>query len=149
MCSAGGPAWVPVIWLSSAVGITNAGLSPRELGIDSGGPHDDYELSVPVLVDYAEGTVRPIEPGYFLGGGNNRNLVRDYQPGTFFRVTDAGTCLNVRAEPTTTAEVLGCFADNVLLGDLAESDVDGDITWRQVRTPGGEIGWASAEFLAE
>jgi hypothetical protein len=78
---------------------------------------------------------------------SGRNYVRAVLQGPFARVVDTGSCLNVRAEPGMTADVLACAADGVLLRDTGESrEVDG-ATWRRVATPAGIEGWASEEFL--
>lgn len=67
--------------------------------------------------------------------------------GPFARVVDTGACLNVRAAPSLTGEVLDCAADGVLLvHDFETADADG-ITWLRVSTPGGTIGWAATGFL--
>jgi hypothetical protein len=67
--------------------------------------------------------------------------------GRFARVAGAGDCLNVRTTPGATAEVLGCYADGVLLGTNGETVTAEGRTWLSVRTPDGRNGVAAAEFL--
>ena len=89
-----------------------------------------------------------LEEPYF----NGRNTVLQVQHGPFLAVTpEVGDCLNVRLEPSPDATVIDCFVAGVLLRDLDESQPgDGQVvqTWRRVRTPAGDDGWASDEFLA-
>ncbi len=65
----------------------------------------------------------------------------------FLRVAGAETCLNVREQPSLSARVVTCLADDVLLAEMGLRSSDGAIEWVQVRTPGQYLGWASAEFL--
>ena len=66
----------------------------------------------------------------------------------FYRVTGAGDCLNIRESPSLTARVFVCLADDVLVGGMeTPPQTLAGIEWRQVRTPGGMLGWASTEFL--
>ena len=104
----------------------------------------------PAMIDFASGTVNVLELFGAVGSdayNGQRNRIRLVEPGPFLRVTGAGDCLNVRETPSTSAKVLGCFADNVLLRDLAQEQSAGGIAWKKVQTPSGETGWASAEFL--
>ena len=57
------------------------------------------------------------------------------------------TCVNVRAEPLPSAGILDCAAEGVLLTDLLQFQEGGGVPWRRVRTPAGQEGWASMEFL--
>lgn len=67
--------------------------------------------------------------------------------GPFARVTGVGDCLNVRSEPGQAGQVLGCFADGVLLRDRGEErSVDGE-PWLRVTAPGAVEGWAAARYL--
>ena len=65
----------------------------------------------------------------------------------FDRVTGAGDCLNVRREPSLSAPVITCLADDVLVGELGQRATADGVDWVYVRTPGSMAGWASAEFL--
>lgn len=67
--------------------------------------------------------------------------------GPFARVTGTGDCLNVRDAPATDQPIIGCFADNVLLGSTGGVAESGGQVWLGVVTPAGEPGWAVAEFL--
>lgn len=76
-----------------------------------------------------------------------RNRVVAVQAGGFARVVNTeGSCLNVRAEPDTSAAVLTCAAEGVLLHaiGLTDNPIEG---WQPVRTQDGRFGWASTEFL--
>jgi hypothetical protein len=75
--------------------------------------------------------------------GTGRTIVHAVQIGPFARVTGTGSCLNIRTDPSVSAEVLTCMADGVLLRE--SSDVSAG--WVSVMTPGGTQGWASAAFL--
>ena len=63
--------------------------------------------------------------------------------GEFARVDAGSDCLNLRAEPSALAEVLGCYATGVLL-EVTGPERDG---WLPVAEPGGAAGFASGEFL--
>lgn len=105
---------------------------------------------VPVIVDWCDGTAQPIvEPFTRAPYLNGRNFIMAVQRGPFVGVPDdIGDCLNVRADASTGAMVLGCFTAGVLLRDMQESrNVDGQV-WRRVATPSGAEGWAAAAFLA-
>jgi hypothetical protein len=68
--------------------------------------------------------------------------------GTFVRVDAPGDCLNLRAGRGTDSPVVTCVADGVLLeptGDAVTAQ-DGS-RWRPVRTPSGQTGFASVDFL--
>jgi hypothetical protein len=68
--------------------------------------------------------------------------------GTFVRVDAPGDCLNLRAGRGTDSPIVSCVADGVLLeptGDAVTAQ-DGS-RWRPVRTPSGETGFASVDFL--
>ena len=119
---------------------------PKADGSESGSP------LYPALIDFATGTVNVLELFGPVGSdaySGQRNRIQLVEPGTFLRVTGAGDCLNVRETPSTAAKSLGCYADNVLLRDLAGEQSAGGITWKKVETPGGDAGWASSEFLAK
>ena len=62
-------------------------------------------------------------------------------------MVNTGGCLNLRAEPTLDAEIVGCLADNVLLLDTGEAARGADVTWLRVVAPLGLEGWASTGFL--
>lgn len=70
--------------------------------------------------------------------------------GPFVRVVNTdNTCLNIRAAPDPSADILDCAAEGVLLqlsGQLAD-DANG-VRWRSVTTPSGIEGWASTQYLA-
>ncbi|MGE5595278.1 MAG: LuxR C-terminal-related transcriptional regulator [Hyphomicrobiales bacterium] len=101
------------------------------------------------LIDIEHGTVTAIpEVAAGMGiGGNTHPFTVGATGGPVLRVTNAGDCLNVRAQPDTAAPVLSCYADNVLLRDRGDSREADGITWLAVATPDGREGWASAEFL--
>lgn len=79
-------------------------------------------------------------PGYSSLG---RTIVHAVQTGPFARVTGTGSCLNIRTDPSVSAEVLTSMADSVLLRETSDVS-DG---WVSVMTPGGTQGWASLSFL--
>jgi hypothetical protein len=100
-----------------------------------------------VYIDLDAGTVQPFtELSVGLAGNLNPNAVH-VTVARFAKVAGAGDCLNVRATPGPTSEVLGCFADGVLLGTNGEQVTAEGRTWLNVRTPDGRDGVAAAEFL--
>jgi hypothetical protein len=76
-----------------------------------------------------------------------RTYVAAVHFGPFARVTGTSSCLNVRAEPSLSAQVLTCMADGVLLTDAGETQGADGVTWVRVTTPDNTVGWASAAFL--
>jgi hypothetical protein len=104
---------------------------------------------LPALIDVCEGEIQPIvDPFTRAPYLNGRNVIAAVQAGPFLSVPDnIGDCLNVRESPSTDAPSLGCFAAGVLFGDLEESQDVAGTAWRKVRTPAGDEGWASADFL--
>lgn len=108
---------------------------------------------VPAVLDLETGTVRafreliPRATTGGVAGAGDRTHILGVATGAFVQVKGAGDCLNVRSAPSTSAQVLGCFADGVLLRQTGEArDADG-IRWLGVTTLAGAQGWASAEFL--
>lgn len=105
---------------------------------------------VPAFLDLATGEYQVLSDPFRSPGfqpQSSRYVVYAGLYGPFARVVDTGACLNVRATPSLTGEVLDCAADGVLLvHDFETADADG-ITWLRVRTPGGTIGWAASGFL--
>lgn len=131
-------------WLNQGVAFGNVTL-PRADGSPTDAP------IYPAMIDLSTGTVNVLELFGKLGSSaydGQRNRIQLVEPGPFLRVTGAGDCLNVRENPSTSAKVIGCFADTVLLRDLAQEQSAGGVTWKKVQTPDGTPGWASAEFLA-
>ncbi|UCH86649.1 MAG: SH3 domain-containing protein [Dehalococcoidia bacterium] len=106
--------------------------------------------TLPTLIDLDAGLIHPITDP-FLGSDwkGGRSLVRAVFLGPFARVVDTGSCLNVRAEPGSAAEVLACAADGVLLRDMGETQETDGMTWLRVVTPAGVEGWVSRQYLQE
>ena len=71
-----------------------------------------------------------------------------FSRGTYYVVaTGDEECLNVRSQPDTNSEILGCYEDGVLL--LYRSDeprIEG-VLWEPVATPDGRPGWAISQYL--
>jgi hypothetical protein len=108
-------------------------------------------------------------PGGKDGGVPVQLFPYRYQPAPFdpvlaLRVNAGSDCLNLRAGPGADSAVVACLPsgtgldfDPVLLsprGDkepaqpfVGQRDAGFDKTWLHVRAPGGQTGWASAEFL--
>jgi hypothetical protein len=70
------------------------------------------------------------------------------QQGPFLRVNTPGECVNIRKSAGIDAPIVDCAADGVLLFDREDSWERDGVTWLAVRTPAGDLGWASAEFLS-
>lgn len=72
--------------------------------------------------------------------------------GPFVRVSGPGPCLTVRDAPGA-GQMVGCFADGVLLQDLGDRTTSGGKTWAKVFSPApigdwaGQTGWADSEYL--
>jgi hypothetical protein len=132
------PPEAPAIYINSTSPFVVANTQLTAPGIYS---------AIPALFDPTTATLRLIgDPFGVTLQGRNRFLA--YITGPFLRVTGAGDCLNVRAEPSATAAVLRCYRDGVLFVDNDETKQDGTTTWRSVHTPDGHDGWASAQYLA-
>lgn len=107
---------------------------------------------LPAFLDVSSGEYRLI-PNPFNGGPSvdadtGRDIALAVQSGPFALVKGTGSCLNIRAAPSLSAEVITCMADGVLLRDNGETHQgDGGETWVSITTPGGTQGWASAAFL--
>lgn len=99
-----------------------------------------------VLIDLVRREVRPVAAPAAANESSYIVLV-SVVGGPFARVDTPGSCLNVRPQPSTAGESLGCFADGVMLYDLDETADAGGITWLRVETPDRREGWASLEFI--
>lgn len=55
--------------------------------------------------------------------------------------------LNLRAEPSTSAAVVGQLAEGTLLLPLGPADEHGGLVWVRVQAPGDLEGWAAGRFL--
>jgi hypothetical protein len=129
--------------------------SPKEMlavvTIDVPPPPEYLGVPVPALLNLNTGEYglltdpfvtaeRPYQP-------YGRSRVDAVQLGPFVRVTGTNSCLNVRAEPSITGQVLACMADGVLLTDSGESQTIDGVTWVRVTTPAHIQGWAAATYL--
>lgn len=108
---------------------------------------------VPALLDFETGKLHPIKELIARAITPTSTQIGDVTRiiatarGHFVAVKGAGDCLNLRANPTTSAGILGCFPDGVLLNHLGESTQADGVTWAHVATLSGMSGWASLEFL--
>ncbi|TMC00578.1 MAG: SH3 domain-containing protein [Chloroflexi bacterium] len=114
-------------------------------------PPEYLGVPVPALLDLASGEYRLLRDTFVRDQRPyqpyGRSLVDAVQVGRFARVVNTGSCLQIRAEPSSSGEVLDCVADGVLLHDTGESRSGDSGTWIAVTTPSGNQGWASAAFL--
>ncbi len=130
-----GPVIDPVVRMSDNLILGNALTDPDRFGhfpavIIWLSDASIHELRFPAV----QGSVNPV----IIGA----------REGLFVRVTGAGDCLNVREGPATSAAILSCYRDNVILRLRDNVPVEaGGISWLPVATPDGRPGWASAEFL--
>jgi hypothetical protein len=62
------------------------------------------------------------------------------------KVTGTDSCLNVRAEPSLSAGVTTCFADDVLVAETGERVTADGTEWVHIGTRWTQGGWVSAEF---
>jgi uncharacterized protein YraI len=98
------------------------------------------------VVDFEAGTVNPIQ--HFVekvGAKAGGPVPVRVDVGQFALVATDGGCLNVRAEPSTSAAVIACYVEGVLLG--VRTEVAAPAGWTAVKTPLGEAGWAASEYL--
>ena len=109
---------------------------------------------LPVMLNLSGGEIRPIVDGFTappLACGRNDAIA--VQRGPFLRVANTGSCLNVRESPDPAAQAVECIADGALVLDLASASrlVSGTPIngggWLEVRTPSGNHGYASAQYL--
>jgi len=106
----------------------------------------DSGLSTPVLVDLGLRTISPIAAPFELAPfRNGRNTIIGGFGGAFYEVTTPGDCLNVRDEPDTSAPILTCARDGILLRS-AGAQATG---WAQVTAPDGTEGWSRVSDGAE
>lgn len=107
-----------------------------------------YAGAMPAVLDLESGNLRPISiPFTNSEFQQGRSRIVATVRGAFARVVNTGACLNIRSEPSTDAEIVGCLADNVLLLDTGETARAGDVTWLRVVAPLGLEGWASVAYL--
>lgn len=100
------------------------------------------------LVDPKSGAVHPITELAGCGQFQRHQFVNAIVARPTVRVNTPDDCLNLRAEPTTTAATLGCFADGVLLPRSTEGAPAAAPGWLQVLTPDRKSsGWVAEEFV--
>lgn len=141
--------FLPGVDLKKGLFAGNAEIDPSLLP----GPLPEGHFAyLPVMIDTDQNVVRPffslLSDADFPRG---RNQIVAAQPGEFARVVNTGSCLNIRAEPTESAVVLECVADNVLLRDIEKASGLISYTpvpgWVEVQTPSGNHGWATSQYL--
>lgn len=143
-------ALVPAVGYVSTPGYRAVPVSTRlaiggVVGTDIGA--GDQATVYPALIDLDSGTLTPVVANVFTEQRGRNRLVAA-RAGTFAVVSAGGDCLNVREEPSTAAEAIGCYPDGTLLGDRGETRAAGGVTWLAVTEPGGRSGWAALEFLS-
>ena len=138
---------VPGAWLDERTAVGN--WSPRAGDLPAGSLLA-LVSSMPVLINFARAEITPLllfgplTPEAYRG----RNYIRGLQRGTFWRVATGGDCLNMRAGYSTSAKVLACFKDNVLLRGAGpvETDETGRF-WGAMHGPGSVSGWVAMEHV--
>lgn len=107
-------------------------------------------IPLPALFDLKAGVLHPIiDP--FLDDtpyARGRNFVLAAIRGSFARVVNTGSCLNLRSEPRADAPAKSCAADEVLLRLPDHEEAVGGTMWLLVAMPDGTDGWVSSEFVA-
>lgn len=105
----------------------------------------------PALLDMATGQynviTNPFQGGASVDADTGRTIVAGVRNGPFQLVKGTGSCLNIRAEPSLSGQVLTCAAEGVLLYDLGETATGDGIGWARVMTPAGTQGWSSTTYL--
>ena len=86
-------------------------------------------LPQPILIDWRTGTYSALDGPFAQSFSeasedllSGRNFLVSARRGPFARVAADGECLNVRTEPSTSAVILGCFADGVLFQTDGRTD---------------------------
>lgn len=122
---------------------------PFGFGLDGGSAACKQESGAyyASLIDWNRGTIHPVHELGDCPPGQGHGFFQAIVPRAALRVATDGDCLNVRKEPSTSAESIGCFADGVLLGVRGDGASPVAPGWRAVVTPGLEAGWAAEEFL--
>jgi len=100
---------------------------------------------VPAIIDVETGEVHGIAEVAEASQSLWARRILSLQTGSLARVTGTGSCLNIRSEPNTSAEVLACSADNVLLTVVEPDQPSPD--WLHVITPDGVEGFASRDYI--
>jgi len=143
----------PTGWIGPQLLVGNSGVIRYQLSPSL--PQSSF-VSMPALIDLERAEIRPIvDPflemrnvySYTPLSNEPGPTVRAVQRGPFARVVNTGSCLNVRAGPSTSAEVLDCAADGVLLRDTGETQEAEGTTWLRAQTPAGIDGWAATAYL--
>ena len=131
-------------WLSPTVAVARVGFNTKDY---VPGGSDYFSAGVPAIIDFESGVVTPIAEFLgFVGAKAGGPIPIAVQTGGFAVINTGGDCLNVRQFPALTAQVLGCYADRVIL-PLGGAEPSGG--WIPVHTPDGRQGWAAAEFLEQ
>jgi len=120
----------------------------QDSGRVAGQPYDGaffFGPLIPTIVDMGTGEVHSITDTWEGSQALSARGILSLRTGSLARVTGTGSCLNVRAEPTTSSEVLACTADNVLL-TVVEPDQTGP-DWLHVITPDGVEGFVSRDYV--
>jgi len=100
---------------------------------------------IPTIVDMETGEVHSIADTWEGSQALSARGILSLQTGSLARVIGTGSCLNLRAEPSLSAEVLACAADNVLLTVVEPHQPAPD--WLHVITPGGVEGFVSRDYV--
>ena len=122
-------------WLTAGRLVVTAEFPKDQLETPPAGP---YAGALPGVLDLDSGTMRPISsPFSKVEFQQGHSRIEATVRGPFARVVNTGGCLNLRAEPSLDAEIVGCLSDNVLLLDTGETARGGDVTWLRVVAPLG------------
>ena len=126
----------------------NPEIWPADTGVIVGAVLPGAPWNRPAIIDVHEGTISWIEgPWDSLQYRDLEAYPLALLQGPLARVVDPGTCLDVRAEPDTSAALLGCYVDGVLLRTTGQTTDANGRTWLAVTTPTGAPGWADTEGL--
>lgn len=100
-----------------------------------------------VRIDLKAGTLSPLRDLENGIAPHQQPFVAGTVIGRVLRVANAGDCLNLREQPSTSAKSLGWYRDGVLFGHRGQQQFADGISWIGVSTPTGLQGCASAEYL--
>lgn len=100
---------------------------------------------IPTIVDMETGEAHGLTDTWEGSQALSARGILSMRTGSLARVTGTGSCLNVRADASASAEILACAADNVLL-TIVEPDQPGP-HWLHVITPGGVEGFVSTDYI--
>ncbi len=105
-------------------------------------------FDVPVVViDLQSGVAHPLRELDEGLASTQQPIIRAAVLGRVARIHTGANCLDVRGDPSSSATVVACYADGVLLWERGEARIADGASWLPVMTPDGREGWAPLNAL--